>query len=100
MKPGAPPKTSQARDLHRSGRLDEAEVIYRALLEREPDNTDVLVGLGTLRFQRDDPVGAIPFLEKAVALGVSPETLRDTPNFDALGNNPRFQALIQNTQKK
>ena len=41
---------------------------------------------------------ALDALERAVSLGISPQYLRDTPNFDALRDHPRFVALIQ-TQK-
>jgi len=38
---------------------------------------------------------ALEVLEKAVAAGISPATLRDTPNFDGLRANPRYLKLIQ-----
>ncbi|HEY0178265.1 MAG TPA: tetratricopeptide repeat protein [Dokdonella sp.] len=41
-------------DLHRQGRLDEAEQGYRALLATEPDNVDALFMLGVVRRQRGD----------------------------------------------
>ena len=34
-------------------------------------------------------------LEKAVSKGTTPETIRDTPNFSSLSDNPRFLVLIQ-----
>jgi len=43
----------------------------------------------------DDNRRAVDALEKAVSFGVSPEMLRDTPNFDSLKDNPRFVGLIQ-----
>jgi hypothetical protein len=45
--------------------------------------------------QFGDSSRALNALEKAVSLGIAPETVRDTPNFDALRANPRFLALIQ-----
>jgi len=72
----------------------------RASLRLQPSSPDLLLNAGIVYQQLGETARALDLLEKAVALGVSPETLRDTPNFDALGNNPRFQALIQNTQKK
>ncbi len=41
---------------------------------------------------------ALDALERAVAAGISPATLRDTPNFDALRANPRYLKLIQGSK--
>ncbi len=38
---------------------------------------------------------ALDWLEKAVAAGYSPTTIRDTPNFDHLHSNMRFQELLR-----
>src|SRR3989449_430132 len=38
---------------------------------------------------------AIQWLEKALAAGYSPSRIRDTPNFDALRADPRFQELLR-----
>jgi serine/threonine protein kinase/tetratricopeptide (TPR) repeat protein len=50
--------------------------------------------------QLGDTKRALDALAKAVSLGIAPEMLRDTPNFDALRDNPRFVGLIQTHQKK
>ncbi|GAA0710874.1 tetratricopeptide repeat protein [Dokdonella soli] len=44
----------EAIDLHRQGRLDEAEQGYRAQLVEHPDDADALHLLGMLRYQRGD----------------------------------------------
>src|SRR2546428_450835 len=38
---------------------------------------------------------AIQWLKKALAAGYSPSRIRDTPNFDALRADPRFQELLR-----
>ena len=69
-----------------------------AALRLQPKNPDVLLASATAYQQLGDTNRALNILEKAVSLGIAPETLRDTPNFDALSNNPRFLALIHGNQ--
>lgn len=57
---------AQSLDLQRQGRLEEAEQGYRALVEREPDNTDAVFMLGVVRLMRDDAVEAERCFERAV----------------------------------
>ena len=71
-----------------------------ACLRLQPKSPDLLLNAGIVFQQLGDTNRSLDALEKAVALGVSPEMLRDTPNFDVLSNNPRFQGLIQSTPKK
>ena len=54
--------------LHEQGRLDEAEAMYRQLLEISPEHTDVLHLLGMLALQRKSFDSAIDLLYKAVRL--------------------------------
>ncbi|UXI68307.1 tetratricopeptide repeat protein [Tahibacter amnicola] len=54
--------------LHRDGRLDEAESGYRALLSSQPENVDVLHLLGVLRRQRNDRIEARLLLDRARVL--------------------------------
>ena len=65
-----------------------------AALRLAPKSPDVLLTSAIVYQQLGDSGRALNVLEKAVALGIAPETLRDTPNFSALSNNPRFLALI------
>ena len=54
--------------LHEQGRLDEAEAMYRQLLEIAPEQTDVLYLLGMLAMQKKSFDSAIELLYKAVRL--------------------------------
>src|SRR5262249_2921279 len=51
---------------HQEGALPQAEKLYRAALERDPDNVDVLHQLGWLSYQRGRPAEALRFLSAAV----------------------------------
>ena len=48
---------------HQAGNLDEAERIYREILQREPGNADVLHFLGVLLFQKKDYDTAIDLIK-------------------------------------
>jgi len=66
-----------------------------AALHLKPKSPDLLFNAGIVYQQLADTQHALDALEKAVAAGISPATLRDTPNFDGLRANPRFAKLIQ-----
>ena len=53
--------------LHRQGRLDEAEALYRRLLKRRPGDADALHFLGLLSHQRGDTAAAIELVRRATA---------------------------------
>jgi len=59
---------NNAARLHQQGRLDEAESMYRQLLEIAPEHTDVLHLLGMLAMQKKSFDSAIELLYKAVRL--------------------------------
>jgi len=63
-----PPAVAEAIDLHRAGRLAEAEQRYRALLMDHPGVADLHYGLGFLALQRGETADAAARLEKARAL--------------------------------
>jgi serine/threonine-protein kinase len=67
--------------------------IERAL-HLQPKSPDILLASAIVYQQLGDTSRALNSLGRAVSLGISTETLRDTPNFDALSDNPRFLALI------
>ena len=58
----------QAVALHQAGRLDQAERLYHALLERQPDEVNALHLLAVLRQQQGRAAEAVPLFERALAL--------------------------------
>jgi predicted O-linked N-acetylglucosamine transferase (SPINDLY family) len=52
---------------HREGRLPEAEVIYRQILDRSPDHVDALVSLGALRLQAGTRPEAVALFSRVIA---------------------------------
>jgi tetratricopeptide (TPR) repeat protein len=64
----------EARALHLQGRTAEAETLYRALLEKQPDAIGTLEGLGVLVFQQGRAHEAAPLFARAVA--IRPESAR------------------------
>ena len=64
--------------LHRDGRWDGAEKLYRRLLELQPDDGNALHFLGMLLHQRGRRDEALPLLERSVAID---------PNVAAWHNN-------------
>ncbi len=77
------------------GELKPALDNLDAALRLKPKSPELLFNAGIVYQQLDDTQRALNALEKAVAAGISPATLRDTPNFDGLRANPRFLKLIQ-----
>ncbi len=59
---------SMARSLHKSGQLQQAQVLYARILQSEPNNPQLLNYFGVLKAQIGDRQGAINLLEKAVRL--------------------------------
>ncbi len=53
---------------HAAGELDEAEPIYRALIDRDADDADALHLLGTLLAQKGDGLAALSFIDRAIAI--------------------------------
>ncbi len=66
-----------------------------AALRLNPKSPDLLFNAGIVYQQLGETQRALDALEKAVAAGISPATLRDTPNFDGLRANSRYLKLIQ-----
>jgi len=56
----------RARRAHESGELAKAERLYNALLHYEPDNFDVLHGLGQLHYQRGRLHTALALIQSAL----------------------------------
>lgn len=55
-------------DLHGSGRLDEAEILYGRILEADPEQADALHLLGLLRGQRGRVPEALALVDQALTL--------------------------------
>ena len=54
--------------LHKQGKIDQAELIYRQILDESPDNPDALHLLGVVAHQRGQFGRALTLIRKAVAL--------------------------------
>jgi serine/threonine-protein kinase len=65
-----------------------------AALNLNPKSPDLLFTAGIVYQQLGETSRALDSLEQAVAGGISPATLSDTPNFDNLRDNTRFLRLI------
>lgn len=63
---------------HLEGRLEEAETVYKRILELEPDNPTALNHLGALAYQAGKPDEASKYIAKA---------LRRSPRYAAAHNN-------------
>jgi predicted O-linked N-acetylglucosamine transferase (SPINDLY family) len=59
-----------ALDHHHKGEFDDAEALYRAILDAEPQHADALYDLGVLLGQTGRPENAVPVFE--LALGQQP----------------------------
>ncbi|HEY1923562.1 MAG TPA: tetratricopeptide repeat-containing glycosyltransferase family protein, partial [Tepidisphaeraceae bacterium] len=57
-----------AMELHRRGKLDEAESLYRQILGREPKNSDALHLLGLVQIQRGQLAAGIGLIYQAIDL--------------------------------
>ena len=70
--PGAPPATQamfgEALRLHQSGRLAEAEQLYRQVLARDPRHADSLHLLGVLAYQAGQLAGAVELIGQAIQI--------------------------------
>jgi protein O-GlcNAc transferase len=83
----------QATQLHQSGRLAEAESVYRELLATEPGRADVLQRLGILAHQSGRGAEAIELLRHAIEL--SPNAADGQVNLGAvLAAQKRFDEAI------
>ena len=78
-----------ALQLHREGRLAEAEAAYRAVLANDPDNVDALHFLGVLAFQRNDYRKAEELIGRSLARNPANAAARNN-----LGNALAAQARL------
>ena len=71
-----PQTLAQALDLHRQGRLAEAEQLYASILSVRPEHFDALHMLGVLKLARGEPVEALRLIAEAMRVKApSPQIL-------------------------
>jgi serine/threonine protein kinase/tetratricopeptide (TPR) repeat protein len=75
-------------------RAEALSDVHRAL-QLAPKDADVNFRAALVYNQLGDTEACLSSLEKAVASGYTPATLRDTPDFDHLRDNPRLRALLR-----
>lgn len=71
-----------------------------AALKLAPKDPDLLYNAAIVYQQFGETGRAVEALERAVAGGFSLPTVRDSPNFDSLHDNPRFLKLVSNALGK
>ena len=59
---------SAAAEHYRAGRLADAESLYRAVLDKHPDNVDAIQGLAVLCHHRGQPEEALALFRRAIGL--------------------------------
>ena len=101
MKPALDQALQQAITAHKEGKLQEAERLYRAILQKKPNNPDANHNLGVLVVAAGKPLEALPFLKKA--LDTNPEVEQFWLSYiDALVKSGHFdeaQRLIEDSKK-
>ncbi len=83
----------RARELHQRGQLQEAEVIYRALLEKYPRDHDLLHFLGLALGQRGEFTSAVEFIQKAMEINPGNNAARRSYGNVLLGLGKLEEAL-------
>jgi protein O-GlcNAc transferase len=84
-----------AMDLHRQGRLSEAEVQYRSLLAKSPSQFELLHLLGILKLQQGNLTEAVALVSKAVEINPSALDARSNLIAALLGLGRPADALDQ-----
>ncbi len=67
----------------------------KAGLELAPDDSEMRFKAALVYTQLGDATHGLDWLKKSLDVGFSRTIVRDTPNFDALRPDPRFEALIE-----
>jgi serine/threonine-protein kinase len=68
-------------------------------LKLQPNNPVLLFNAGVVYQQIGESGRALGALERAVSLGIPPQMIRDTPNFEALRKDQRFVLLVNGSQQ-
>jgi predicted O-linked N-acetylglucosamine transferase (SPINDLY family) len=56
---------------HQDGNIQQAEVLYRQIIQEDPDNADALHLLGLIAYQKGESRVAVELIEKAIAINDS-----------------------------
>jgi hypothetical protein len=67
----------------------------QAGLKLAPEDSEMRFKAALVYNQFGDATNALSWLKRALVSGLSVAVVRDTPNFDSLRPDPRFQELIQ-----
>jgi predicted O-linked N-acetylglucosamine transferase (SPINDLY family) len=86
-----------ALELHQSGRRDEAERIYREILDADPDHRDALHLLGVVAYEAGRHDEALGLIRLAIAADGSHATFHNSLGavYQALGDLPRAASAYQ-----
>ncbi len=88
----------QALQLHRSGKLDDAEKIYRTILNEIPTFTPALANMGVLMRTRGKPAEAINFYQRVLEQNPQDATVYSNMGH-ALTNLGRYADAVKACQK-
>lgn len=72
----------------------QASADLHKALALAPTDPDVMFRAALVNNRNGDANQTIEWLKKSMDAGYSPTTVRDTPDFDHLNDNPRFRALL------
>jgi len=86
-----------ASDYAMLGSRKPAEDRIAEALRLAPRDAEVLFYSAVVHQQFGETAKALDALERSIAAGYSRETIRDTPNFSQLQENPEFRRLISNS---
>jgi tetratricopeptide (TPR) repeat protein len=67
-----PDAMTQAQEQHQRGCLDQAARLYRQVLDSQPDHAEALHLLGVVAHQQGDNVGAVKWINRAIARNPRP----------------------------
>jgi tetratricopeptide (TPR) repeat protein len=81
--------------LHRQGRLDEAERVYRAILHIDADHVDALHYLGVACHQRGRAAEAEALLRRAIALGSRSAEVRNDLGIALAAQARHDEAIVE-----
>lgn len=79
--------------LHQQGQLDQAEAIYRQILQTQPQHFDALQLLATVALQRNDSVAAVDLFDQAIRINPNHE-MAHSGRGNALSNLERYEEAL------